>query len=101
MSDSKYERERRYKIRNASNENAAYAVREEKRRHLVESDDTKKRKEIQTFIRDNRDKNKSKLEILSALYEKFGGIEYGDYHRYFESWVDHALRGRNDRDEGR
>ena len=97
-------KEKKWKLWNVRlyNINTAIIDEQEKiKKERRQSDDTTKRKEIQAFIRDNRAKNKSKLEILSALYEKFGGIEYGDYHRYFESWVNHALRGRNDRDEGR
>ena len=62
-----------------------------------ESEDTKLRKEIHVFIREQSTVVKSRQELLDKLKEKFSDEKYQKYHQYFNGWVSHAMREDEER----
>ena len=62
-----------------------------------ESEDTKLRKEIHSFIIEQSRVSKSSKELLEKVQEKFSDEKYQKYHQYFENWVSHAMREDEER----
>ena len=62
-----------------------------------ESEDTKLRKEIHSFIIEQSRVSKSSKELLEKVQEKFSDEKYQKYHQYFKAWVSHAMREDEER----
>ena len=94
-----YEARRRlFLTRNMSLEEAARDNYYKNRfNNKTESEDTKLRKEIHEFIRQQLTIVKSRQELLDKLKEKFSDEKYQRYNQYFESWVSHAIREDEER----
>ena len=66
-------------------------------KNKTESEDTKLRKEIHSFIIEQSRVSKSSKELLEKVQEKFSDEKYQKYHQYFKAWVSHAMREDEER----